>query len=125
MAVAQSRVADKERLTYDAGHVTAQKDSEASNDRWKEAAQAARQRAEAERRAKSSQATQQEAEQNMRMAQLEVARLKVRGCYQTHLLSMIYWLKQQTDADTKGIDRSLQPLTVKHCIRAAIGMACG
>lgn len=102
VAAAQSRVADKERLSYDAGHVTAQKDSEASNDRWKEAAHAARQRADAERRAESSHAALQEAEQNLRMAQLEVARLKVRGCYQTHLPSMICW--QQTDADTKGKD---------------------
>jgi len=31
VAAAQSRVADKERLSYDAGHVTAQKDSDASN----------------------------------------------------------------------------------------------
>ena len=74
---AQSRVADKERLSYDFHHVTAQRDSDASNDRWKEAAQAARQKAEAERQAKSSQAAQQEAEQSLRMAQLEVARLKV------------------------------------------------
>ncbi|KAL0020086.1 hypothetical protein WJX79_009298 [Trebouxia sp. C0005] len=76
VAAAQSRVADKERLSYDVGHVTAQQDSEASNNRWKEATQAARQRADAERRAESSQAAQQEAEQKLRMAQLEVARLK-------------------------------------------------
>ncbi len=113
VAAAQSRVADKERVSYDAGHVTAQKDSEASNDRWKEAAQAARQRADAERRAESSQAAQQEAEQSLRMAQLEVARLKVRGCYQKRLPSIVCWLKQQTD-DTKGTDGSLQPLTVRH-----------
>ncbi len=102
MAAAQSRVANKERLSYDAEHVTAQKNSEVSNDRWKEAAQAARQKADAERRAESSQAAQQEAEQSLRMAQLEVARLKVRGCYQTHLPSMLYWMKQQTNADTKA-----------------------
>ncbi|DBA92530.1 TPA: hypothetical protein ACH3X1_002761 [Trebouxia sp. C0004] len=76
VAAAQSRLADKERLSYDAGHVTALKDSEASNDRWKEAAQAARQRVDAERRTESSQAAQQEAEQSLRLAQLEVARLK-------------------------------------------------
>ena len=102
VAAAQSRVADKERLSYDAGHVTAQKDSDASNDHWKEAAQAARQRADAERQAESFQAAQQEAEQSLRMAQLEVARLKVGGYYQTHLPSMLYWLKQQTDADRKA-----------------------
>ena len=92
VAAAQSRVADKERLSYDAGHATAEKDSDASNDRWKEAAQAARQRADAERQAESFQAAQQEAEQSLRMAQLEVARLKVGGCHQTHLPSMLYWL---------------------------------
>ncbi len=126
MAAAQSRVADKERLSYDAGHVSAQKDSDTSNDRWKEAAQAARQRADAERRAESSQAAQQEAEQTLRMAQLEVARLKVRGCYQTHLLSITYWLRQQTDPQgTRSTDRRLQPLTVKRCVRAATCTACG
>lgn len=104
VAAAQSQVADKERLSYDAGHVTAQKVSDASNDRWKEAAQASRQRADAERRAESSQAAQQEAEQSLRMAQLEVARLKVRGCYQTLLLSMIYWLRQQILAQEAQID---------------------
>lgn len=124
MAAAQSRVADKERLSYDVGHVTAQQDSEASNNRWKEATQAARQRADAERRAESSQAAQQEAEQKLRMAQLEVARLKVRGYYTTYLPSVIYWLKQQTNADTKSTDRSLQPLTVKRRVSAASGMAC-
>ena len=102
VAAAQSRVADKERLSYDAGHVTAQKDSDASNNRWKEAAQAARQRADAERRAESAQAAQQEAEQGLRMAQLEVARLKVRGFYQTCLPSIVCWPTQQPDADTKA-----------------------
>ncbi len=77
MAAAQSRVTDKERLNYDSDHVTAQRESEGSNDHWKEAAQAARQKADAERRAESCQAAQQEAEQSLRMAQLEVARLKV------------------------------------------------
>ncbi|DBB14510.1 TPA: hypothetical protein ACH3X3_004792 [Trebouxia sp. C0006] len=76
VAAAHSRVADKERLSYNAGHVSTQKDSDANNDRWKEAAQAARQKADAERRAESSQAAQQEAEQSLRMTQLEVARLK-------------------------------------------------
>lgn len=78
VATAQSRVAEKERSTYDSDHVAAQRDAHADNDRWKEAADAARQKADAERRAESSQAAQQEAEQNLRMAQLEVTRLKVR-----------------------------------------------
>ncbi|KAL3148684.1 hypothetical protein ABBQ38_014099 [Trebouxia sp. C0009 RCD-2024] len=76
VATAQSRVAEKERSTYDSDHVAAQRDAHADNDRWKEAADAARQKADAERRAESSQAAQQEAEQNLRMAQLEVTRLK-------------------------------------------------
>ena len=125
VAAAHSRVADKERLSYNAGHVSTQKDSDANNDRWKEAAQAARQKADAERRAESSQAAQQEAEQSLRMTQLEVARLKVRGCYQTLLLSIIYWLRQQTDAGTRSTDRRLQPLTAKRCVHAAICTTCG
>ena len=78
MAAAQSRVADQDRLSYDSGHVTAQRESEVSNDRWKEAAQVARERAEAQRQAETSQVAQQAAEQSLRMVQLEVARLKVR-----------------------------------------------
>ena len=78
VATAQSRVAETERSTYDSEHVASQRDAHADNGRWKEAADAARQKADAERRAESSQAAQQEAEQNLRMAQLEVTRLKVR-----------------------------------------------
>ena len=77
MATAQSRVADKERLSYDVQHVALQKDSQLTHDRWKECAHLARQKADAERRADSCQAAQQEAEQSLRMAQLELARLKV------------------------------------------------
>lgn len=78
MAAAQSRVADQDRLSYDYGHVVAQRESEVSDDRWKEAAQIIRERAEAQRQAEASQAAQQAAEQSLRMVQLEVARLKVR-----------------------------------------------
>lgn len=77
VATAQSRVTEKERSTYDSEHVASRLDAQADNGRWKEAADAARQKADAERRAESSQAAQQEAEQNLRMAQLEVTRLKV------------------------------------------------
>lgn len=78
VATAQSRVAERERSTYDCEHIAAQRNAHADNDHWKEAADAARQKADAERHAESSQAAQQEAEQNLRMAQLEVTRLKVR-----------------------------------------------
>lgn len=77
VALAQSRVADKERSTYDSEHLAEQRDSQAGNQRWKEAADAAWQKADAERRADSAQAAQQEADQNLRLAQLEVTRLKV------------------------------------------------
>ena len=78
MASAQARVAEKERLTYDSEHLALQRDSQAGSDQWKEAADAARQKADAERRAESAQAAQLEADQNLRLAELEVARLKVR-----------------------------------------------
>ena len=78
MASAQARVAEKERLTYDSEHLALQRDLQAGSDRWKEAADAARQKADAERRAESAQAAQLGADQNLRLAELEVARLKVR-----------------------------------------------
>lgn len=78
MASAQARVAEKEGLTYDSEHLALQRDLQAGSDRWKEAADAARQKADAERRAESAQAAQLGAEQNLRLAELEVARLKVR-----------------------------------------------
>lgn len=78
MASAQSRVAETERSAYDSQHLALQTDSQAGSDRWKEAADAARQKADAERRAESAQAAQLEADQNLRQAQLEVARLKVK-----------------------------------------------
>ena len=77
MASAQSRVAEKEWSTYDSQHLALQRDPQAGSDRWKEAADAARQKADAERRAESAQAAQLEANQNLRLAQLEAARLKV------------------------------------------------
>ena len=78
VASAQSRVAEKERLTYDTEHLALQRYSQAGSDRGKEAADAARQKADAERRAESAQAAQLEADQHLQLAQLEVACLKVR-----------------------------------------------
>lgn len=77
VASAQSRVAEKERLTYDSEHLALQRDSQAGSDRWKEAADAARQKVDAERCAESAQEAQLEANQHLQLAQLEVARLKV------------------------------------------------
>ena len=88
MASAQSRVAEKERSAYDSEHLASQTDSQAASDRWKEAADAARQKADAERRAESAHAAQLEATQNLQLAQLEVARLKVRqaACSTTSMI---------------------------------------
>lgn len=77
VASAQSRLAEKDRSTYDSEHLAEQRDSQAGKHRWKEAADAAWQKADAERRAESAQAAQQEADQNLRLGQLEVSRLKV------------------------------------------------
>ena len=83
VSAAQARLADKERVHYDNQHVTGQQSSGTGS--WKEAAQAARQLAEAVKAAESAQATQQQAEQTLRATQLEVARLKV--CCTRHAAS--------------------------------------
>ena len=77
VATAQSRVADSERLAYDSEQVVLHRDPQGSSEHFKEAAHLARQKADAERRAGISQAAQQQTEQSLRMAQLELARLKV------------------------------------------------
>lgn len=76
VATAQSRVADKERSAYDSSQVALHWEPQTS-DHWKEAVHLTRQKADAERCADVSQAARQEAEQNLQMAQLELARLKV------------------------------------------------
>lgn len=70
-------MADKERLHHDSHVATGQRDAGADNSSWKEAAQTARQLAEAVRASESAQAAQQQAEQTLRATQLEVASLKV------------------------------------------------
>ena len=77
VAAAQSRVADKERLHYDSHQATVQQTDNAEGGSWKEAAQTARQLADAMRATESAHAAQQQAENGLRLLQLEVARLKV------------------------------------------------
>ena len=83
VSAAQARLADKERLHYDTHQVADQQDPDASS--WREAAQAARQLAEAVKATESAQAAQQHAEQSLRVTQLDVARLKV--CFTHHAAS--------------------------------------
>lgn len=83
VSAAQARLADKERMHYDAHQVADQQDPDASS--WREAAQAARQLAEALKAAESAQAAQQQVEQSLRVTQVEVARLKV--CFTHHAAS--------------------------------------
>ena len=84
MAAAQSRVADTARSNYSSTGVAVPQRPEDSHDRYKQESQAARQKAEADRRAESCQAAQQEAEQKLQMAQLDLTRLKVSsGLYLT------------------------------------------
>ena len=77
MAAAHSRVADTERSHYSSAAAADPAGSQDSSACGKEAAQAVWQKVDAERRAEACQAAQQAAEQDLKMAQLEVARLKV------------------------------------------------
>ena len=83
VSAAQARLADKERLHYDTHQLADQQNPDASS--WREAAQAARQLAEAVKAAESAQAAQQQAEQSLRGTQVEVVRLKV--CFTHHAAS--------------------------------------
>ena len=77
MAAAQSRVADTERSHYSSALAADPQGSQDTNAGGNQLVQAVRQKADAENRAESCQAAQQEAEQGLKMAQLEVARIKV------------------------------------------------